>query len=112
MRAVAGEPVGRRLAPMAEAVAALGWPRRTSAVEADPQLTAAAAASGAGGPDDCRAAVAQGARGRRDPGRSSGESRFEAGGPAPAVTFADQTATAIETRACTQRCARSPRIWS
>ncbi len=42
VRAVAGDEVGGRLAELAAAVAALGRPRRTPAVEADPQLTDAA----------------------------------------------------------------------
>jgi two-component system NtrC family sensor kinase len=96
VRAVAGEPVGRRLAPMAEAVAALGWPRRTSAVEADPQLTAAAAVSGLTGPmiaaplslKDRMVGVIL--VGRLD------QARFEEADLRLLVTFADQTATAIE----------------
>ena len=50
VRAVAGDPVGERLAPLAGAVAALGRPRRTPAVEADPQLMDHAAGPGLRGP--------------------------------------------------------------
>jgi signal transduction histidine kinase len=96
VRAVAGEPVGRRLAPMAEAVAALGWPRRTSAVEADPQLTAAAAASGLVGPMIAAPlSLKERVVGVILVGRL-GESRFEEADLRLLVTFADQTATAIE----------------
>jgi signal transduction histidine kinase len=96
VRAVAGEPVGRRLAPMAEAVAALGWPRRTSAVEADPQLTAAAAASGLVGPMIAAPlSLKERVVGVILVGRL-GEARFEEADLRLLVTFADQTATAIE----------------
>jgi signal transduction histidine kinase len=96
VRAVAGEPVGRRLAPMAEAVAALGWPRRTSAVEADPQLTGAAAASGLVGPMIAAPlSLKERVVGVILVGRL-GESRFEEADLRLLVTFADQTATAIE----------------
>ena len=92
-----GEPVGRRLAPMAEAVAALGWPRRTSAVEADPQLTAAAAAaSGLVGPMIAAPlSLKERVVGVILVGRL-GEARFEEADLRLLVTFADQTATAIE----------------
>jgi signal transduction histidine kinase len=96
VRAVAGEPVGRRLAPMAEAVAALGWPRRTSAVEADPQLTGAAAASGLVGPMIAAPlSLKERVVGVILVGRL-GEARFEEADLRLLVTFADQTATAIE----------------
>jgi signal transduction histidine kinase len=96
VRAVAGEPVGRRLAPMAEAVAMLGWPRRTSAVEADPQLMAAAAASGLLGPMIAAPlSLKERMVGVILVGRL-GEARFEEADLRLLVTFADQTATAIE----------------
>jgi signal transduction histidine kinase len=96
VRAVAGEPVGRKLAPMAEAVAALGWPRRTSAVEADPQLIAAAAASGLTGPMIAAPlSLKERMVGVILVGRL-GEARFEEADLRLLVTFADQTATAIE----------------
>ena len=96
VRAVAGEPVGRRLAPLAEAVAALGWPRRTAAVEADPQLTAAAAASGLTGPMIAAPlSLKERVVGVILVGRL-GEARFEEADLRLLVTFADQTATAIE----------------
>ena len=96
VRAVAGEPVGRRLAPMAEAVAALGWPRRTSAVEANPQLTGAAAASGLVGPMIAAPlSLKERVVGVILVGRL-GEARFEEADLRLLVTFADQTATAIE----------------
>src|SRR6185436_4102574 len=96
VRAVAGEPVGRRLAPMAEAVASLGWPRRTAAVEADPQLTAAALASGLTGPMIAAPlSLKERMVGVILVGRL-GEARFEEADLRLLVTFADQTATAIE----------------
>ena len=49
VRAVAGDPVGERLAPLAGAIAALGRARRTPAVEADPQLMEYANAPGCAG---------------------------------------------------------------
>jgi nitrate/nitrite-specific signal transduction histidine kinase len=45
-----GDPVGERLAPLAGAVASLGRPRRTPAVEADPQLMDYAEAPACAGP--------------------------------------------------------------
>jgi signal transduction histidine kinase len=81
---------------MAEAVAALGWPRRTSAVEADPQLTAAAAASGLVGPMIAAPlSLKERVVGVILVGRL-GEARFEEADLRLLVTFADQTATAIE----------------
>src|SRR6185369_12783 len=50
VRAIAGDPVGERLAPLAGAIAALERARRTPAVEADPQLTEYALAAGLRGP--------------------------------------------------------------
>ena len=97
VRAVAGDPVGERLATLAGAVAALGRPRRTPAVEADPQLMD-------------HAERGRAARARASPRRSRikermvgvivvgrlGEAPFGEADLRLLVTFADQTATAIE----------------
>jgi len=50
IRAVAGEPVGRRLADMAQLIAAAARPQRTAAVELHADLSAAAASAGMRGP--------------------------------------------------------------
>ena len=74
----------------------LGWPRRTSAVEADPQLTSAAAASGLIGPMIAAPlSLKERMVGVILVGRL-GEARFEEADLRLLVTFADQTATAIE----------------
>jgi two-component system NtrC family sensor kinase len=96
VRAVAGEPVGERLAPLAAAVAHLGRARRTSAVEADPQLMEHALAAGLRGPviaapltlKERLVGVIVVGRLREAP---FGEADLRL-----LVTFADQTATAIE----------------
>ncbi|MEO5768044.1 MAG: ATP-binding protein [Polyangia bacterium] len=96
IRAVAGEPVGRRLAEMAQLIALGGRPHRAAAVEADRELSAAAAAAGLKGPllaapltlKDRLAGVILVGR--------LGEGAFSDADLRLLVTLADQTATAIE----------------
>jgi signal transduction histidine kinase/HAMP domain-containing protein len=96
VRAYAGDAVGDRLAGLAAAVAALGRARRTPAVEADPQLLEAAKAAGLTGPviaapltlKDRMVGVILIGR--------LGEAPFAEADLRLLVTFADQTATAIE----------------
>jgi signal transduction histidine kinase len=96
VRAVAGDPIGEKLAPLAGAVAALGRPRRTPAVEADPQLMEYADGPGLRGPviaapltikDRMVGVIVVG---------RLGEAPFGEADLRLLVTFADQTATAIE----------------
>jgi signal transduction histidine kinase len=96
VRAYAGDAVGDRLAGLAGAVAALGRARRTPAVEADPQLVDAAKAAGLTGPviaapltlkDRLVGVIVVG---------RLGEAPFAEADLRLLVTFADQTATAIE----------------
>ena len=96
VRAYAGAAVGRELAGLAGAVAALGRARRTPAVEADPQLTQSASAAGLTGPI-IAAPLTLKARmvGVIVVGRP-GEAPFADADLRLLVTFADQTATAIE----------------
>jgi signal transduction histidine kinase len=96
VRAVAGEPVGERLAPLAAAVAGLGRARRTGAVEADPQLMAHALAAGLRGPVIAAPlTLKERLVGVIVVGRL-GEAPFGEADLRLLVTFADQTATAIE----------------
>ncbi|HEY5089994.1 MAG TPA: ATP-binding protein [Polyangia bacterium] len=96
VRAVAGEPVGERLAPLAAAVAGLGRARRTGAVEADPQLMAQALAAGLTGPVIAAPlTLKERLVGVIVVGRL-GEAPFGEADLRLLVTFADQTATAIE----------------
>jgi signal transduction histidine kinase len=96
VRAVAGADVGHKLAELAGTVAGLGRARRTPAVEADPQLTASASAAGLTGPviaapltlKERMVGVIVVAR--------PGEAPFGEADLRLLVTFADQTATAIE----------------
>jgi signal transduction histidine kinase len=96
VRAVAGDPVGDKLAPLAGAVAALGRARRTPAVEADPQLMEQAQAAGLTGPVIAAPlTLKERMVGVIVVGRL-GESPFGEADLRLLVTFADQTATAIE----------------
>jgi len=96
VRAVAGDPVGERLAPLAAAVAALGRPRRTPAVEADPQLMDHATGPGLRGPVIAAPlTIKERMVGVIVVGRL-GEAPFGEADLRLLVTFADQTATAIE----------------
>jgi two-component system, NtrC family, sensor kinase len=96
VRAVAGDPVGERLAPLAGAVAALGRPRRTPAVEADPQLMDHATGPGLRGPVIAAPlTIKERMVGVIVVGRL-GEAPFGEADLRLLVTFADQTATAIE----------------
>jgi signal transduction histidine kinase len=96
VRAVAGDPVGERLAPLASAVAALGRPRRTPAVEADPQLMDHAERAGLRGPVIAAPlTIKERMVGVIIVGRL-GEAPFGEADLRLLVTFADQTATAIE----------------
>ncbi|HMC95432.1 MAG TPA: HAMP domain-containing protein, partial [Polyangia bacterium] len=96
VRAVAGEPVGERLAPLAAAVAGLGRARRTGAVEADPQLMEHALAAGLRGPVIAAPlTLKERLVGVIVVGRL-GEAPFGEADLRLLVTFADQTATAIE----------------
>jgi two-component system, NtrC family, sensor kinase len=96
VRAVAGDPVGERLAPLAGAVATLGRPRRTPAVEADPQLMDHAAGPGLRGPVIAAPlTIKERMVGVIVVGRL-GEAPFGEADLRLLVTFADQTATAIE----------------
>jgi two-component system NtrC family sensor kinase len=96
VRAVAGDPVGERLAPLAGAIAALGRARRTPAVEADPQLMEYAIAAGLRGPVIAAPlTLKERMVGVIVVGRL-GEAPFAEADLRLLVTFADQTATAIE----------------
>ncbi|HSS39030.1 MAG TPA: ATP-binding protein [Polyangia bacterium] len=96
VRAVAGEPVGGKLAPLAAAVAGLGRARRTAAVEADPQLMAAAKGAGLTGPVIAAPlTLKERMVGVIVVGRLT-EAPFGEADLRLLVTFADQTATAIE----------------
>jgi two-component system, NtrC family, sensor kinase len=96
VRAVAGDEVGGRLARLAAAVAALGRARRTPAVEADPQLMEAALSAGLTGPVIAAPlTLKERLVGVIVIGRL-GESPFGEADLRLLVTFADQTATAIE----------------
>jgi two-component system NtrC family sensor kinase len=96
VRAVAGADIGHALAGLAGAVAELGRARRSPAVEADPQLMGSARAAGLTGPviaapltlkDRMVGVIVVG---------RPGEAPFEEADLRLLVTFADQTATAIE----------------
>ena len=96
VRAVAGDPVGERLAPLAGAVASLGRPRRTPAVEVDPQLMDYAEGAGLRGPVIAAPlTIKERMVGVIIVGRL-GEAPFGEADLRLLVTFADQTATAIE----------------
>jgi signal transduction histidine kinase/HAMP domain-containing protein len=96
VRAVAGDAVGERLAPLASAVAGLGRARRTPAVEADPQLMEPAVAAGLHGPlIAAPLTLKERMVGVIVVGRL-GEAPFAEADLRLLVTFADQTATAIE----------------
>ncbi|HXU05287.1 MAG TPA: ATP-binding protein [Polyangia bacterium] len=96
VRAVAGDPVGERLARLAGAVAALGRPRRTPAVEADPQLMDYAESADLRGPVIAAPlTIKERMVGVIIVGRL-GEAPFGEADLRLLVTFADQTATAIE----------------
>jgi two-component system, NtrC family, sensor kinase len=96
VRAVAGEPVGGQLAPLAAAVAGLGRARRTAAVQADPQLMAAAKGAGLTGPVIAAPlTLKERLVGVIVVGRLT-EAPFGEADLRLLVTFADQTATAIE----------------
>jgi len=96
VRAVAGDPVGEKLAPLASAVAALGRPRRTPAVESDPQLMSQADAAALHGPVIAAPlTIKERMVGVIIVGRL-GEAPFGEADLRLLVTFADQTATAIE----------------
>ena len=96
VRAVAGEPVGRRLADMAKVVADRSRPIRTAAVESDPDLGATAGGAGLKGP---LIAAPLGLQDRTVGvilvGRP-GADAFSESDLRLLVTLADQTATAIE----------------
>lgn len=96
IRAVAGEPVGRRLAEMAQIVARHGRPQRTDAVERDPDFAPAAAAAGLKGPAlAVPLALKERMVGVILVGRL-GEAPFTDADLRLLVTLADQTATAID----------------
>jgi signal transduction histidine kinase len=96
IRAVAGEPVGRRLAEMAEVIAAGGRARRTIAVETDSELSASASAAGLQGPLlAAPLTLKERLVGVILVGRL-GEEPFSDTDLRLLVTLADQTATAIE----------------
>ncbi|HXJ22180.1 MAG TPA: ATP-binding protein [Polyangia bacterium] len=96
VRAVAGEPVGGQLAPLAAAVARLGRARRTAAVEADPQLMDASKGAGLTGPVIAAPlTLKERMVGVLVVGRLT-EAPFGEADLRLLVTFADQTATAIE----------------
>ncbi|HVU52069.1 MAG TPA: ATP-binding protein [Polyangia bacterium] len=96
VRAVAGADIGHQLAGLAGVVAALGRPRRSPAVEADPQLTESARAAGLTGPIIAAPLTLK----ERQVGvivvGRPGEAPFAEADLRLLVTFADQTATAIE----------------
>jgi len=96
IRAVAGQSVGKRLAEMAQVVAAIGTPRRARQVELDPELADAARSAGIEGPvlaaplvlkDRLMGVILVGRLG--DAPFSDADLRL-------LVTLADQTASAIE----------------
>jgi signal transduction histidine kinase len=96
VRAVSGDPIGENLAALAGAVAALGRARRTAAVESDPQLMEAALAAGLTGPVIAAPlTLKERMVGVIVVGRL-GEAPFGEADLRLLVTFADQTATAIE----------------
>ncbi len=96
IRAVAGEPVGRRLAEMARMVAVGGRPQRSDAVETDANLSAAATAAGLKGPLlAAPLTLKERLVGVILVGRL-GEAPFSDADLRLLVTLADQTATAIE----------------
>jgi signal transduction histidine kinase len=96
VRAVAGADIGHRLAGLAGVVAALGRPRRSPAVEADPQLTASAGAVGLKGPlIAAPLTLKERLVGVILVGRP-GEAPFAEADLRLLVTLADQTASAIE----------------
>jgi signal transduction histidine kinase/HAMP domain-containing protein len=96
VRAFAGADVGKGLAPLAGAVAGLGRARRTPAVEADPQLMETARAAGLTGPVIAAPlTLKEHLVGVIVIGRP-GEAPFGEADLRLLVTFADQTATAIE----------------
>jgi signal transduction histidine kinase len=96
VRAVAGADIGHQLAGLAGVVAALGRPRRSPAVEADPQLMESAAAAGLTGPVIAAPlTLKERMVGVIVVGRP-GEAPFAEADLRLLVTFADQTATAIE----------------
>ncbi len=96
VRAVAGADIGHKLAGLAGVVAALGRPRRSPAVEADPQLTESARAAGLTGPIIAAPlTLKERLVGVIVVGRP-GEAPFAEADLRLLVTFADQTATAIE----------------
>jgi two-component system NtrC family sensor kinase len=96
VRAVAGAEVGHALAGLAGAIAALGRARRSPAVEADPQLTESASAAGLTGPIIAAPlTIKERMVGVIVIGRP-GEAPFAEADLRLLVTFADQTATAIE----------------
>jgi signal transduction histidine kinase len=96
IRAVAGEPVGRRLAEMAGIVAARGRARRTDAVEVDPDLALVAAGAGLRGPLlAAPLALKDRLLGVLLVGRLA-DTPFNDADLRLLVTLADQTATAVE----------------
>jgi two-component system NtrC family sensor kinase len=96
VRAVSGADIGHKLAGLAGAVAALGRARRSPAVEADPQLTESATAAGLTGPIIAAPlTLKERMVGVIVVGRP-GEAPFAEADLRLLVTFADQTATAIE----------------
>jgi signal transduction histidine kinase len=96
VRAVAGADIGDKLAGLAGVVAALGRPRRSPAVEADPQLTESARAAGLTGPIIAAPlTLKERIVGVIIVGRP-GEAPFAEADLRLLVTFADQTASAIE----------------
>ena len=96
IRAVAGEPVGRRLADMAARVAERGRSFRTASVEADPDFASLAASAGLRGPLlAAPLALKDRTVGVLLVGRL-GEEAFSDSDLRLLVTLADQTAAAIE----------------
>jgi signal transduction histidine kinase len=96
VRAVAGADVGHRLAGLAGTIAGLGRARRTPAVEVDPQLMEPAKAAGLTGPVIAAPlTLKERMVGVIVVGRP-GEAPFGEADLRLLVTFADQTATAIE----------------
>jgi signal transduction histidine kinase len=96
VRAFAGDAIGNKLAPLAAGVAMLGRARRTPAVEADPQLMESAQAAGLTGPVIAAPlTLKERMVGVILVGRL-GEAPFGEADLRLLVTFADQTATAIE----------------
>jgi signal transduction histidine kinase len=96
VRAVAGADIGHKLAGLAGVVAALGRPRRSPAVEADPQLTESAGQAGLTGPIIAAPlTLKERMVGVIIVGRP-GEAPFAEADLRLLVTLADQTASAIE----------------